>query len=86
MKIQLLVDIDLGAEISPEGIVEAFDEAVQQVAYAYGNMGSWKYLGDVACSWHPTVGPRLIRDEGKSWQSVAMFTNDNNKNIWEVKQ
>jgi len=82
VKLQLLVDIDLGTETSPSAIADAFTEAIYQVAYAYGNIGSWKYLGDVACSWHPTVGPRLIRDEGKSWQSVAMLTNDNNENIW----
>lgn len=86
MKIQLLVDIALGEETSPAEIADAFGEAIQQVAYAYGNMGSWKYLGDVACSWHPTVGPRLIRAEGKSWRSTAMLTHNDNENIMEVKQ
>lgn len=86
MKIQLLVDIDLGAEISPEEIVDAFDEAIQQVAYTYGNRGSGQYIGDTACVWRHLGGAALSRAEGKAWQSVAMLTNDNNKNIWEVKQ
>lgn len=83
VRLQLLVNIDLGAEISPEGIVGAFDEAIQQVAYTYGNRGSRQYIGDTACVWYCLGGAALSRAEGKSWQSTAMLTNDNNKNIWE---
>lgn len=86
MKLQLLVDIDLGTETSPTEIVDAFGEAIQQVAYSYGNMGSWKYLGDVACLWHPLRGARFVRAEGKSWRSTAMLTKNDNENIMEVKQ
>lgn len=82
MKLQLLVDIDLGVETSPAEIVDAFGEAIQQVVYTYGNRGSDKYIGDTACSWHPTVGPRLIHAEGKSWRSTVMLTKNDNENIW----
>lgn len=86
MKLQLLVDVDLGTETSPAEIVDAFNEAIQQVAYAYGNIGSWKYIGDVACSWQPMRGARLVRAEGRAWQSTAMLTHNDNENIMEVKQ
>ena len=86
MKLQLLVDIDLGENASVSEIVDAFDEAIYQVAYAYGNKGSWKYLGDALCSWQPMRGARFIRAEGKSWRSTAMLTYNDNENIMEVKQ
>ena len=86
MKVQLLVDIDLGAETSPEGIVDAFGDAIQQVAYTYGNRGSCQYIGDTACVWCHLGGAVLSRAEGKSWQSTAMLTNNDNENIWRLKQ
>ena len=39
VKLQLLVDVDLGSETSPAEIVDAFGEAVQQMVYTYGNRG-----------------------------------------------
>ena len=86
MKLQLLVDIDLGTETSPTGIADTFCEAIQQVAYTYGNRGSGQYIGYTACSWRPPKEARFIRAEGKSWQSTAMLTKNDNENIWEVKQ
>ena len=86
MKLQLLMDIDLGVETSPSEIVDAFNEAIHQVAYAYGNAGSWKYLGDIAGSWRPRQRTRLVNAEGKSWWSTAMLAQDNNENMREVKQ
>ena len=83
MKIQLLVDIDLGAETSPTEIADAFNEAIQQVAYAYGNSGSSQYIGDTACVWRYLGGAALSRAEGKSWWSTAMLTNNDNENIIE---
>ena len=82
MKIQLLVDIDLGAETSPSEIVDAFNEAIQQVAYTYGNRGSQKYIGDAAYVWCHLGGAALSRAEGKSWRSTAMLTHNDNENIW----
>ena len=82
MKLQLLVDVDLGAETSPERIVDAFGDAVQQVAYAYGNRGSCQYIGDTACVWCYLGGAALSRAEGKSWWSTAMLTKNDNENIW----
>lgn len=86
MKVQLLVDIDLGAETSPEGIVDAFGDAIQQVAYAYGNRGSCQYIGDTACVWCHLGGAALSHAEGRSWQSTVMLTHNDNENIMEVKQ
>lgn len=86
MKLQLLVDVDLGEETSPEGIVDAFDEAIQQVAYTYGNRGSPKYIGDTACVWCHLGGAALSRAEGRSWRSTVMLTKNDNGNIMEVKQ
>lgn len=86
MKLQLLVDIDLGTETSPTGIADTFCEAIQQVAYTYGNRGSGQYIGYTACSWRPPKEARFIRAEGKSWRSTAMLTKNDNENIWEVKQ
>lgn len=92
MKIQLLVDIDLGTETSPTGIADTFCEAIQQVAYTYGNRGSGQYIGYrgsgqyigyMACSWRPPKEARFIRAEGKLWRSVAMLTKNENENIWE---
>lgn len=83
MKLQILIDVDLGVETSPAAVVDAFNEAIHQVAYAYGNMGSWKYIGDVASSWRPVERSRLVFAEGKSWRSTAMLTQDDSKNIWE---
>ena len=81
MKVQLLVDIDLGAETSPSEIVDAFNEAIHQVAYAYGNRGSRQYIGDTVCMWFHLMGAALSRAEGKSWQSTAMLTQNDNENI-----
>lgn len=86
MKMQLLVDIDLRENASASDIVDAFSEAIHQVAYAYGNAGSWKYIGDVAGSWQPMRGARFVRAEGKTWRSTAMLTKNDNENIMEVKQ
>lgn len=86
MKLQLLVDIDLRENASASEIADAFDEAIYQVAYAYGNMGSWKYIGDVACSWQPMRDARLVRAEGRSWQSAAMLTHNDNENIMEERK
>lgn len=82
MKIQLLVDIDLGTEASPAEIVDAFGEAIQQVAYTYGNCGSSQYIGDTACVWCHLGGTALSRAEGKTWRSTAMLTKNDNENIW----
>ena len=82
MKMQLLVDIDLGTETSPTGVADAFSEAIQQVAYTYGNYGSRQYIGDTACVWCYLGGTALSRAEGRSWQSTAMITHNNNENIW----
>lgn len=82
MKLQLLVDIDLGAETSPAEIVDAFGEAIQQVVYTYGNRGSDKYIGDTACVWCYLGGTALSRAEGKTWRSTAMLTKNDNENIW----
>lgn len=82
MKMQLLVDIDLGTETSPTGVADAFSEAIQQVACTYGNSGSRKYIGDTARMWFRLGGAALSRAEGKSWQSTAMLTHDDNENIW----
>lgn len=81
MKLQLLVDIDLGAKTSPEEIAYAFDEAIQQVAYAYGNYGSRQYIGDTACVWCYLGGAALSRAEGRLWRSTAMLTSNDNENI-----
>ena len=86
MKMQLLVDVDLGAETSPAEIVDAFNGAIHQVAYAYGNRGSLQYIGDTACVWCHLGGATLSRAEGKSWQSTAMLTHNDAENITEVKQ
>ena len=86
MKLQLLVDVDLGAETSPAEIVDAFNDAIHQVAYAYGNRGSLQYIGDTACVWCYLGGAALSHAEGKSWQSTAMLTHNDNENIMEVKQ
>lgn len=86
MKLQLLVDVDLGTETSPAGIVDAFGEAIQQVVYTYGNRGSPKYIGDIACMCCHLGGTALSRAEGRSWQSTAMLTHNDNENIMEVKQ
>ena len=82
MKMQLLVDIDLGTETSPSEIVDAFGEAVQQVVYTYGNRGSRQYIGDTACVWCYFGGAALSRAEGRSWRSTAMLTHNDNENIW----
>lgn len=82
MKMQVLVDIDLGEKTSPSEIVEAFNEAIQQVAYTYGNYGSSKYIGDTACVWCYLGGTALSRAEGKSWRSTVMLTKNDNENIW----
>lgn len=82
MKIQLLVDIDLGAETSPAEIADAFGGAIQQVAYTYGNRGSSKYIGDAACVWRFLGGVVFSRAEGRSWRSTAMLTKNDNENIW----
>lgn len=82
MKLRLLVDVDLGAETSPAEIVDAFGDAIQQVAYAYGNRGSCQYIGDTACVWCHLGGAALSRAEGKSWRSTAMLTKNDNENIW----
>lgn len=86
MKMQLLVDVDLRAETSPAEIADAFGEAIQQVAYAYGNRGSIQYIGDTACVWCHLGGAALSRAEGKSWRSTAMLTKNDNENIWRLKQ
>ena len=86
MKLQLLVDMDLGVETSPTGIADTFCEAIQQVAYTYGNCGSSRYIGDTACVWCHLEGAALSRAEGKSWRSTAMLTYNDNENIIEVKQ
>lgn len=86
MKMQLLVDIDLGAETSPVEIVDAFSEAIQQVAYTYGNYGSSQYIGDTACVWCYLGGAALSRAEGRSWRSTAILTHNDNENIMEVKR
>lgn len=83
MKLQMLIDIDLGAETSPAEIADAFSEAIQQVAYTYGNRGSSQYIGDTACVWCHLGGTALSRAEGVSWRSTAMLTYDNSKNIRE---
>lgn len=82
VKLQLLVDIDLGTETSPAEIVDAFNEAIHQVVYTYGNRGSDKYIGDTACVWCHLGGAALSRAGGKSWQSAAMLTKNDNENIW----
>lgn len=82
MKLQMLLDIDLGVETSPAEIVDAFGEAIQQVAYAYGNRGSRQYIGDTACVWGYLGGAALSRSEGKTWQSTVMLTKNDNENIW----
>ena len=82
MKLQLLVDIDLGVETSPTEIADAFGEAIQQVAYTYGNRGSRQYIGDTACVWCHLGGTALSRAEGKTWRSTAMLTKNDNENIW----
>lgn len=82
MKLQLLVDINLGAETSPAEIADAFGEAIQQVAYTYGNRGSRQYIGDTACVWCHLGGTALSRAEGRSWRSTAMLTKNDNENIW----
>lgn len=82
MKIQLLVDIDLGTETSPTGIADTFCEAIQQVAYTYGNRGSRQYIGDTACVWCHLGGAALSCAGGKSWRSTAMLTHNDNENIW----
>ena len=86
MKLQLLIDVDLGAETSPVEIADAFNEVIQQVAYTYGNPGSGQYIGDTACVWCYLEGTALSRAEGKSWRSTAMLTHNDNENIMEVKQ
>lgn len=86
MKLQMLLDIDLGAETSPAEIADAFCEAIQQVAYTYGNCGSRQYIGDTACVWCHLEGAALSRAEGRSWQSTVMLTHNDNENIMEVKQ
>ena len=83
MKLQLLVDIDLGPETSPAEIADAFGEAVQQVVYAYGNRGSPKYIGDTACVWCHLGGTALSRAEGRSWRSTAKLTHNDSENITE---
>ena len=83
MKMQLLVDIDLGENASASEIADAFGEAIQQVAYAYGNRGSGQYIGDTACVWCHLGGAALSRAEGKSWRSTAMLTHNDNENIME---
>ena len=85
VKLQLLVDVDLGAETSPAEIADTFCEAIQQVEYAYGNRGSSQYIGDTACVWRHLGGSALSRAEGKSWRSTAMLTHNDNENITEVK-
>lgn len=82
MKLQLLVDIDLRENVSPDEIVDAFGEAIQQVVYTYGNRGSDKYIGDTACVWCHLGGTALSRAEGKTWRSTAMLTKNDNENIW----
>ena len=82
MKLQMLIDIDLGAETSPAEIVDAFGEAVHQVVYTYGNRGSGKYIGTTACVWSHLGGTALSRAEGKTWRSTAMLTKNDNENIW----
>ena len=86
MKLQLLVDIDLGSETSPAEIVDAFGEAVQQVVYTYGNRGSPKYIGDTACVWCHLGGTALSRAEGKTWRSTAILTHNDNENITEERK
>lgn len=81
MKLQLLVDIDLRENASPAEIVDAFNEAIHQVAYTYGNRGSCQYIGDIARMWCHLGGVALSRAEGKSWQSTAMLTKNDNENI-----
>lgn len=83
---QLLVDIDLGAETSPAEIVDVFGEAIHQVVYTYGNRGSSKYIGGTAVFWGHLGGTALSRAEGKTWRSTAMLTHNDNENIMEVKQ
>lgn len=82
MKLQMLIDIDLGAETSPAEIVDTFGEAIQQVVYTYGNRGSQKYIGDTACVWCHLGGTALSRAEGKTWRSTVMLTKNDNENIW----
>lgn len=82
MKLQMLLDIDLGAETSPDEIVDAFGEAIHQVAYTYGNRGSRQYIGDTACVWCYLGGAALSRAEGKTWQSTVMLTRKDDENIW----
>ena len=82
MKLQLLVDVDLGSETSPAEIVDAFGEAIQQVVYTYGNRGSTKYIGGTACVWCHLGSTALSRAEGKTWRSTAMLTKNDNENIW----
>lgn len=82
MKLQLLMDIDLGSETHPAEIVDAFGEAIQQVVYTYGNRGSPKYIGDIACMCCHLGGTALSRAEGKTWRSTAMLTKNDNENIW----
>lgn len=86
MKLQLLVDIDLGAETSPVEIADTFGEAIQQVAYTYGNCGSRKYIGDTACAWCYLGCTALSRAEGRSWRSTAMLTHNDNENIMEERK
>lgn len=82
MKIQLLVDVDLGSETSPAEIADAFGEAIQQVVYTYGNRGSTKYIGDTACLWSHLGGTALSCAEGKTWRSTVMLTKKDDENIW----
>jgi len=86
VKLQLLVDVDLGADTSPAEIVDAFNEAIQQVAYTHGNRGSIQYIGDTACVWCHLGGAALSRAEGRSWQSTAMLTHNDNENIMEERK
>lgn len=86
MKLQMLLDIDLGAETSPVEIADTFNGAIQQVAYTYGNCGSSQYVGDTACVWCYLGGAALSRAEGKSWRSTVMLTHNDNENITEGRK